>query len=115
MGCFQFPNKPRCTRIASSKWPYKPGLLRVDDYSAVPNGLFSIPRIFRRRRGSKLGMLVFVDTLGRAMTIDAPLGMDRDAAATEPVRREWPKGLLTRIPYWVYQDEEIHAAEQRLI
>lgn len=60
-------------------------------------------------------MLVFVDTLGRAMTIDAPLGMDRDAAATEPVRREWPKGLLTRIPYWVYQDEEIHAAEQRLI
>jgi anthranilate 1,2-dioxygenase large subunit/terephthalate 1,2-dioxygenase oxygenase component alpha subunit len=97
------------------KWPYKPRLLRVDDYSAVPNGLFSIPRIFRRRRGSKLGMLVFVDTLGRAMTIDAPLGMDRDAAATEPVRREWPKGLLTRIPYWVYQDEEIHAAEQRLI
>src|SRR5262245_34841038 len=32
-----------------------------------------------------------------------------------PSRRAWPDDGLTRIPYWVYQDEEIYRREQERI
>ncbi len=35
------------------------------------------------------------------------------AASPSPPARRWPSDALTRVPYWVYQDPEIYAAEQR--
>ena len=33
----------------------------------------------------------------------------------EPVERNWPDEGLTRVPYWIFQDQAIYAAEQRRI
>ena len=30
-----------------------------------------------------------------------------------PVARAWPDGALSRVPYWVYQDPDLHREEQR--
>ena len=30
-------------------------------------------------------------------------------------KSSWPAGLLTRVPYWVYQDPAVYRAEQRQI
>ncbi len=37
------------------------------------------------------------------------------AAPSPENRRAWPAGASTRVPYWVYQDAEIYAAEQQRI
>jgi anthranilate 1,2-dioxygenase large subunit len=34
---------------------------------------------------------------------------------SEPVERNWPDEGLTRVPYWIFQDQAIYAAEQRRI
>jgi anthranilate 1,2-dioxygenase large subunit len=34
---------------------------------------------------------------------------------SEPVGRNWPEEGLTRVPYWIFQDQAIYAAEQRRI
>jgi anthranilate 1,2-dioxygenase large subunit len=34
---------------------------------------------------------------------------------TEPAGRAWPGDRMTRVPYWVFQDRDIYAAEQRRI
>jgi anthranilate 1,2-dioxygenase large subunit len=34
---------------------------------------------------------------------------------SEPVARNWPDEGLTRVPYWIFQDQAIYAAEQRRI
>jgi anthranilate 1,2-dioxygenase large subunit len=37
------------------------------------------------------------------------------SAAAAPASRTWPEEGLTRVPYWVYQDEEIYHLEQERI
>ena len=32
-----------------------------------------------------------------------------------PAQRAWPKGGVTRVPFWLYQDAEVYAAEQKNI
>lgn len=41
----------------------------------------------------------------------APLAMDPNASAAD-IRRRWPPGELTRIPYWIYQDRALQEVEQ---
>ena len=39
----------------------------------------------------------------------------QDAMTTAEPRREWPGSTLTRVPYWVYQDDANYRAELRRI
>src|SRR5690349_7104364 len=38
-----------------------------------------------------------------------------DANYNEPMQRSWPAEGATRVPYWVYQDEDLYREEQRRI
>jgi salicylate 5-hydroxylase large subunit len=41
--------------------------------------------------------------------------MDGNATTAEPTRTSWPKGDVSRVPYWVYRDPAIYAREQARI
>lgn len=41
--------------------------------------------------------------------------MSVNGTAHQPGERAWPEEGVTRVPFWVYQDQEIYASEQRKI
>ena len=47
-------------------------------------------------------------------TVQLP-GPTEDPVSIEQQTRLWPAERLTRVPYWVYQDEDIYRREQEKI
>jgi anthranilate 1,2-dioxygenase large subunit len=41
--------------------------------------------------------------------------LEKVGRMTREINQVWPKEGVTRVPFWVFQDQEIYAAEQRLI